>query len=904
MALQNDTSRIQYNGNNSTTNSYVIRFVFFENSHIKCVVTTSAGVDTELTLGSGFNVTGAGNANGGSLTTTTAVPTTSKVTIFRNVPATQTTSYQEGGDFPAASHERALDKLTMIAQQTKRLADRALKVPETQNNPNDLPNAGTGQKLLVSNSGTIGWEDNRNPPPYPAASGAQALVTAGSGAAPSWQTMPNIAIGPITSTGSTAARFVSDRFAETVKVADFGAIGNGIADDSNAIQAAITYAISRGNAVIEFEPKTYNLVSTRPYPVPGQYPISTNRCHMHVSGGTDSTRLIFKGNGARLYTNVGQSNAMGEMLLIASQLHSIDFYDLTFERGPMPREFIPPNDGSVLVAMMPVSTSVIDHVGFYSVSFINGMSFHASNRAYSASKTRRKLKILTTRDCKFLFPYGSCCTYRTLGSGGQMLNLSSWIDVHVAEGCYIDGAVDGKYPPWALPVDGWNYLSAYHTNISNCHFRNVAIEAIVCETPWNIVAQVNGFTQPEVGNTVTLTARSDQDNNNEELYVGQLYLVNDTSRYDGYGRTWAVGVYRLVSWQNPIVAGSTITLRRVADYHAVSPEPASASDNAFPPAGTQFTGQCRLVMLEEYNSASASVTGCTFAGDTILDTDGKTWAFRIDVTNGGSGYTSAPTITVSHGQLTATAVISGGSVTGVNFNYTNFSKYFPDDPPTLTFSGGGGSGATAEVYLADPRCDPAVVITCSGTITNCYFATGWSVKTINPGFEFGKMGPVNIVNNLFYHNPISKVPKVYKRGAVTARAPYSVIANNTFLVDDASRMSEFIAIGKSHQLICNNVFTARFAATGGNTGVAIKTFNSNNDAAWETLVDNNYFHNLHYGIEGLAPCLIGQMRGKFLIQPTNIFSGKSIGSQLFLVTPNGQQKIVSITNDGELQVTQ
>ena len=257
MALQNDTSRIQYNGNNSTSNSYAIPFVFFENSHIKCVVTTSAGVDTELTLGSTFNVTGAGNANGGSLTTTTAVPTSSKVTIFRNVPATQTTSYQEGGDFPAASHERALDKLTMIAQQTKRLADRALKVPETQNNPNDLPNAGTGQKLLVSNSGTLGWDENRNPPPYPATAGTQALVTAGSGAAPSWQTIPAIATGPITATGSTTPRFLGDRFGEVANVKDFGAVGDGVANDAPAIRAAFASALTTGKPVY-FPSGNYN----------------------------------------------------------------------------------------------------------------------------------------------------------------------------------------------------------------------------------------------------------------------------------------------------------------------------------------------------------------------------------------------------------------------------------------------------------------------------------------------------------------------------------------------------------------------------------------------------------------------------------------------------------------------
>jgi hypothetical protein len=261
MALQNDTSRIQYNGNNSTTSSYAIPFVFFENAHIKCVVTNSAGVDTTLALGSTFNVTGAANPNGGSLTTTAAVPTSSKVTIFREVPATQTTSYQEGGDFPAASHERALDKLTMIAQQTKRLADRALKVPETQNNPNDLPNPGTGNRLLGSNNGTLTWEENRQLPQYPATAGTNALVTSGGGSAPSWQTIPSIATGPITATGSTTPRFVADRFADMLNVKDFGAVGNGVTDDSDAIRAAVQYAVNNGKPLY-FPRATYLFAKT------------------------------------------------------------------------------------------------------------------------------------------------------------------------------------------------------------------------------------------------------------------------------------------------------------------------------------------------------------------------------------------------------------------------------------------------------------------------------------------------------------------------------------------------------------------------------------------------------------------------------------------------------------------
>lgn len=72
----------------------------------------------------------------------------------------------------------------------------------------------------------------------------------------------NVGIAPVVATNSTASRTVADRFADLVNVKDFGAVGNGIADDSAAIQDAIDLAGSGTHGgVVWFPPGKYNIQS-------------------------------------------------------------------------------------------------------------------------------------------------------------------------------------------------------------------------------------------------------------------------------------------------------------------------------------------------------------------------------------------------------------------------------------------------------------------------------------------------------------------------------------------------------------------------------------------------------------------------------------------------------------------
>jgi len=90
---------------------------------------------------------------------------------------------------------------------------------------------------------------------------------------------------------------------------------------------------------------------------------------------------------------------------------------------------------------------------------------------------------------------------------------------------------------------------------------------------------------------------------------------------------------------------------------------------------------------------TASGTSFTVPGDWSREVT------TITVTNGGSGYTTAPTVTISGGSgsgAEATATIKNGAVTSVDivnngYNYTSV--------PTVAFTGGGGSSAAATAAI-------------------------------------------------------------------------------------------------------------------------------------------------------------------------------------------------------------
>ena len=142
MTVQTTTLRADYTGNGTTT-AFTVPFYFLDPTHIVVYRTQiSTGVITTLALTTDYTVTGAGVGTGGTATMTVAPTTDQQISILRNVPQTQLTHYVPNDPFPSASHENALDQLTMEVQQMQEQLNRTAQLPV--NNTSNINALATG----------------------------------------------------------------------------------------------------------------------------------------------------------------------------------------------------------------------------------------------------------------------------------------------------------------------------------------------------------------------------------------------------------------------------------------------------------------------------------------------------------------------------------------------------------------------------------------------------------------------------------------------------------------------------------------------------------------------------------------------------------------------------------------
>lgn len=203
--------RIQYVADGVQTD-FTYPFPIFADTDLE------AFVDAERkTLATDYAVAGAGASAGGSVTFTVAPAAGTTVTLQRDIAVKRTSDFQESGEFRAKVINDELDYQTAAIQEVKAAVERSLRLA--------VHDTGAALELPL-------LDDRRSKALHFSATGDAIAVTPGdqSGTA-------------VTALGSATSRLLAERANDGgINVLDHGGVGNGSADDRDAILDAIDAA--------------------------------------------------------------------------------------------------------------------------------------------------------------------------------------------------------------------------------------------------------------------------------------------------------------------------------------------------------------------------------------------------------------------------------------------------------------------------------------------------------------------------------------------------------------------------------------------------------------------------------------------------------------------------------------
>lgn len=283
---------------NGATVAFPFAFKVFNTADVRVVLTDANEAESDLVLGTNYTVTlnADQDANpGGAVTTVATYATGNLITLTSKLENLQPVTLTNQGGFYPRVINNALDRLTILVQQVVEQVSRAVKVPISSGlTPDQLiadlyaveANAGNSAAAAANSAAnaaasaaaaaaTLDNFDDRylgqktaNPTTdndgnalqigalyYNTVEGVMRVYT-GTGWIDAATGVNSDDVAFLAAGIGAVIRTVKDKLGESVSVKDFGAVGNGVAPDTAAVQTCLT--ANAGKTVL-FPPGTYKL---------------------------------------------------------------------------------------------------------------------------------------------------------------------------------------------------------------------------------------------------------------------------------------------------------------------------------------------------------------------------------------------------------------------------------------------------------------------------------------------------------------------------------------------------------------------------------------------------------------------------------------------------------------------
>lgn len=397
-----------------------------------------------------------------------------------------------------------------------------------------------------------------------------------------------------------------------INVKDHGAIGDGVTDDTAAIQSAI-------DALED------SMVANTLYFPAGKYRLATITADFDSPFGwkrmlkigyrvdLSNRDIFFKGAvGSSLYSDVSPIRV--NMLIVRASYRSFHVRGLRFEKDSVPLAAVhyEPNFSDAL-------TISADDLRITEGIFLSDCKFVNCHRAVSVYGAGYDIRgyggYFSMKGCEVLNPYGSNTANGAGWGGGQQIYLAAWVDTAHYEGCLFDGGsddlTDAATSPGGKLKDGCHFGSPKKLIFRNNTVLRMGVEAVhqTNETTF-MGATTEDFLMPPPDNTTVTTVKV---NSLPSTWVpGEAVNIrtpNTPGVSESNNRLVIRGfdvAERIVSFSNPGVAGNVPegtlikTGRTVYLDERSEPTTAILEGNFFngniPPGGIAFTSQAAIVV--------------------------------------------------------------------------------------------------------------------------------------------------------------------------------------------------------------------------------------------------------------------------------------------------------------------